>query len=406
MAGSSGKSFVRLSEHDLIPLPPGSELFLMPGRLPVGFDPIKKRFLPLEKDPWNPGVTPRAVAAFLAPAYTQTITAAFHKMAEASVLPLFSYTAVGWKDRGFLAAAFRVDPLQRQDLNQFDQAIIQKRTKQATSRSVNNRLLHHLANCALINCCPAARNLMLGRWEAPIPTSPSCNSRCIGCISYQPDGIVPATQERIKFVPEPGEIADVAVPHLESAPEGMISFGQGCEGEPLLQGMVLEKAIHLIRKQTSRGTINLNTNGSLPGVVRRLCDAGLDSVRISLNSFREPYYLRYYRPLNYTFSDVMESIRTVSDTGRFLSLNLLTFPGLTDQEEELEAIKRVMSESRIHLIQMRNLNIDPEIYLKAMKLHPGRPTMGIREVMVRIQLWFPYVKFGYFNPFLGNSTSS
>lgn len=400
MAGSSGGLFVRVPEQDINPLPKGSELFLMPGRLPVGFDPRKKCFVALERDPRNPRVIPRAVAAFLAPAHTQTLNAAFLKMDNAPVLPLFSYAAIGWENEEFFVTAFRVDPLQRQDCDQFDETLIRKRTEEIVSRNANNRLLRHLANCALINGCPAAKNLMLRRWEAAVPTSPVCNAGCIGCISSQPEGIVPATQERIKFVPTPGEIAEVAVPHLESAPEGMISFGQGCEGEPLLQGNVLQEAISLIRKHTSRGTINLNTNGSLPDVVRRLCDAGLDSIRVSLNSFREPYYLRYYRPQGYTYRDVLKSIHIASNAGIFVSLNLLTFPGFTDQEDELEAMKPIMSETRIHFLQMRNINIDPEIYQKAMKLSPVRPTIGIREAMNRIQSNFPQLRFGYFNPFL------
>ncbi|MCK4423827.1 MAG: hypothetical protein KAV18_07145 [Candidatus Omnitrophica bacterium] len=44
----------------------------------------------------------------------------------------------------------------------------------------------------------------------------------------------------------------------------VVSFGQGCEGEPLLVYKTLSQAIKLIRKQTKKGTINLNTNASRP----------------------------------------------------------------------------------------------------------------------------------------------
>ena len=39
MAGRSGNFFFRPEPEDLIPLPEGSELFLLPERLPVGFSP-------------------------------------------------------------------------------------------------------------------------------------------------------------------------------------------------------------------------------------------------------------------------------------------------------------------------------------------------------------------------------
>ena len=55
---------------------------------------------------------------------------------------------------------------------------------------------------------------------------------------------------RLSFVPTPQEIAEVAGPHLARAERGIASFGQGCEGEPLLQARVIEVAIRLIRART------------------------------------------------------------------------------------------------------------------------------------------------------------
>ena len=63
----------------------------------------------------------------------------------------------------------------------------------------------------------------------------------------------------------------VALPHLKEAEDAIVSFGQGCEGEPLMQWRLLEKSIRQMREKTDRGTINLNTNGSLPEKVRRSC---------------------------------------------------------------------------------------------------------------------------------------
>ncbi|MFN2369475.1 MAG: radical SAM protein, partial [Desulfurivibrionaceae bacterium] len=104
-------------------------------------------------------------------------------------------------------------------------------------------------------------------WEAPLPTSPVCNARCLGCISLQPSGCCPATQDRIDFTPTPEEIAEVAAPHLERVERGVVSFGQGCEGEPLMQAEIIEKSIGMIRARTGRGTINLNSNSGMPEAV-------------------------------------------------------------------------------------------------------------------------------------------
>ncbi len=118
-----------------------------------------------------------------------------------------------------------------------------------------------------------------------MPTSRTCNAGCVGCISWQPETTgVPASQDRLEFTPSAEEIAQFVVPHLETAPRPVASFGQGCEGEPLLAGHVIEEAIREIRSRTARGVINLNTNASRPDVLERLAAAGLDSIRVSLNS--------------------------------------------------------------------------------------------------------------------------
>ena len=399
MAGSSCGLFTRPHPEDLIELPPGSELFVLPERLPVGIEPATGEPALLEENPYGPGRV-QAVAAFMAPAHTATHTAAYQSRKKAPVLPLFAYTAVGWADGKFWAAGFRSDMDKRQDADQFDQDRINKKTQKRLKRLQHNRLIQHLGKCCLTYGCPAARNYFLGRWEAPLPTSPVCNAACIGCISLQPSGCCPATQDRIKFVPKPEEIAEIAVPHLEKAPRPVVSFGQGCEGEPLLQGATIEKSITLIRSRTSEGTVNLNTNASLPSVLEGIVNAGLDSIRVSMNSSRPELYTRYYRPKGYSFADVLESIDLVKKAGRHVSLNYFVLPGFTDSNDEYDSLSRLIERHSPDLVQLRNLNIDPEIYLQALKYEPDPKPMGIRNWHTRLRERFPALKFGYFNPFL------
>ena len=167
---------------------------------------------------------------------------------------------------------------------------------------------HHGERCALEWGCPNAQNLFLGRFEAPIALARSCNAACLACISEQPPDTVPSAQARLEFKPTLDEILELAVPHLERAPRAMISFGQGCEGEPLLEAERIAEAIRAIRARTARGSLHLNTNGSRPDALARLAAAGLDSVRVSLNSAREETYTPYYRPRTYRFRDVVESL--------------------------------------------------------------------------------------------------
>ncbi len=399
MAGSSGGRFAVPDPQDLIELPPGSELFVLPGRLPVGIDPVTRESVPMDRSPYDHQPV-QAVAAFMAPAHTAILTAAYQTADQAPVLPLFAYTAVGWYRGKFWAAGFRSDPDCRQDPGNFDQRLINRKTKKRLEQHPNNRLIQHLGKCCLTYACPAARNYFLDRWEAPLPTSPLCNANCAGCISLQPSACCSATQDRIQFVPTPAEIAEIAVPHLHSAPKPVVSFGQGCEGEPLLQAETLEKAIRLIRSQTTRGTINLNTNGSRPGAVRQLAGAGLDSIRISLNSARAEFHNRYSRPRGFSFQDVRDSIAIMKKMQRHVSLNYFVLPGFTDDPDEFAALCELVENHGPDLIQLRNLNMDPEVYFRTVEHQPARPPLGIRAWLKQLKKRFPALKFGYFNPAL------
>jgi wyosine [tRNA(Phe)-imidazoG37] synthetase (radical SAM superfamily) len=401
MAGMSNGHFFLPDREDLIPLPEGSELFLLPDRLPVGIDPESGDPLLLEENPYQKTSGIQAVAAFMAPAHTAVYTSAFTKKSQSSqTLPLFAYTAVGWMDDQFWVAAYRSDDDPRQDSLQFNQRIIDQNTTRKLAEFKNNRLIQHLGKCCLTYCCPAARNYFLGRWEAPLPTSPQCNARCIGCISLQPSGCCPSTQERITFVPTPGEISELAVGHLTSADRAIVSFGQGCEGEPLLQADTMTKAIATIRRKTKAGTINLNTNASLPEQVKRLADSGLDSMRVSLNSVQEKYYTPYYQPKNYSFENVKQSIRVMKDAGRFVSLNYFILPGFTDSTAEFDNLCSLIDKYSPDLIQLRNLNMDPHLYLQSINFPKKEKGMGIPRWQRQLKQSFPTLLFGYYNPAL------
>ncbi len=387
--------------EELIPLPPGSELFILPGTLPVGWDPRRKRFELFDADAGTgmSGQMPSAVAAFMAPAYTMTGICAFEKLDPASrPLPLFAYTAVGWWKGRFWVAGFRSDKDKRQDPERFDQDEVTRRTMALLKAHRKNRLIQHLGKCSLTYGCPAAKNLFLGRYEAPLPTSPVCNARCLGCLSKQPPEGPPATQDRISFVPRPAEIAETALLHIGRARRPVVSFGQGCEGEPLLQAETISKAVARIRKKSARGTINLNTNASRPDALNEVIEQGLDSIRISLNSVREPYYTAYYRPKGYAFSDVLGSWQLAKRCGLHVSLNLFVFPGLTDEEEEFATLCGMIEEYGLDLIQLRNHNIDPEWYLREIGYSPKGEGIGIYDLRKRLKKRFPALKFGYFNP--------
>lgn len=339
-----------------------------------------------------------AVAAFLAPAHTANLLTAFTTRPGAPALPLFSYAAVGFARGQHWAAARRVDPDPRQDPWRFDLPAIRRSVAEHLRRAPENTLLQQLRRCALEYHCRAAQNFFLARHEAPLPIATACNSRCLGCISLQPDGSFKAAHERLGQAPRPADVAAVALEHIRRVPQAVVSFGQGCEGEPLLMRGVIVETVRRIRAATSAGTINLNSNASLPAVVEELAESGLDSLRVSLNSVQRDRYDAYYRPQGYTLEDVFASMRVMARRRRFVSLNLLYFPGVTDRPEEVEALSSAIERGGVEMIQLRNLNIDPELYAAAMPDGAFGPGMGLDAFQRELRRRFPRLRFGYFNP--------
>jgi len=396
LAGRSGDQMVRPLPSELVPLPMGSQLFILPGRIPIGWDEGKGSFMLSERmEMGRKEMACTPVAAFLPPGYVRTLLPATQLMAKAPTLPLWAYSSVGWKDGRFWATGLLIDPNPHWHPKYFgNDRLLSRKIDQVLKKNIENRLLLQLSRCALEYHCFAAKNVFFQRWECPLPTSPSCNADCMGCISLQPSECCPASQERIQFVPTVQEVLDVALPHLEKAEDGIVSFGQGCEGEPLMQWQLLEKSIQKLREKTNRGTVNLNTNGSFPKRVRRLCEVGLDSIRVTLNSPHPDYYRRYHRPRGYAYKEIEDSLMVAKEKGVYTSINLLVFPGFTDREAEVAGLIALIKRTRVDLIQMRNLNIDPDLYLKEMGRGEG---MGISRMIETLKREFPSLQFGYFN---------
>lgn len=392
ITGRSGWDALPIPEDEWIELPNGGQLYELPGRRGIGID-VKTGEMRLCEKGW-------AVAAFIPPAHTGFYLAAYETEINAPTLPLFCYNATGWLNEKFYVPAVRIEQDIRQDCGGYDQLKVETGVQQTLQHFPHNRLVQHLANnCALTYQCPAARNYFLGRWECPIPTSPACNANCIGCISFQPeDEKIVSTQDRLTFKPSAEEIVEYTVPHLESAPYPIISFGQGCEGEPLLMWQTIREAIIEIRKHTQKGSININTNGSKPDAVKTLCEVGLDSIRVSLNSVRKHIYEPYYCPNNYSFEDITESLKIVNSYGGWTSINYFVFPGMTDSAEEYEALRKVIKNTGLKMIQWRNFNIDPDWYLSKINVTDTGECLGVKQLMELIRDEFPYLKYGYFNP--------
>ncbi len=397
MLGFSGSELVIIEEEDLIPMPEFSKLFYIPDSPPIGLDPdTGEAEIVSEIEVDGAIFTCSAVAAFLEPGFVRGHLPAADYAEKSLTLPSWAYGAVGFRDEGYWASGFSIEYNHRWDPANYDDRELIPAIQEFERGQSRGPLVKHLINCATENHCFAAKNLFLKRWEAPMPVSRRCNAACLGCLSLQKDPSFDASHDRISFTPSKEEIVLLAVEHLKDAPEPILSFGQGCEGEPLTEYRLISDSIREIRRQTDRGTINLNTNGSWPERVREVAQSGLDSIRISINSARPELYHAYYRPKKYDFNDVVESIALSERLGLYTMINYLVFPGITDQEEEVNALCGLIRKTGVNFLHLKNLCIDSALYLEKMPGSKGSG-MGIRRMVEFLRKEFPDLTLGYFN---------
>jgi len=355
---------------ELIPAPPGVVPMILPGRRPLTSDgPATRRF---------------TLATILPAGYTRLLVPAYAKDRGAPALPLFGYTFVAVVDDELHVAAMKTDESEDWRPRSFGEGELEAILDRRIASDPSNRVLRQVALCSREYGCFTAQNVFLERGEAALPVSPKCNARCVGCISEQePQAELPSPQRRIADDMSAAELARVAIYHLERVDDGIVSFGQGCEGEPLLRSIAIAQSIESIRAVRANGTINLNTNGSMAPALERCIDAGLQAVRVSLNSFRPAVYAAYYRPIGYSLDDVLESIALAVRRGLRVSLNLLTHPGVTDDADEIAAMEAFLRDVPVAMVQTRTLNIDPEWYFDAV----GRPRnpLGMRHAIQTIR---------------------
>ena len=386
--GASGARIVPCDRTNMIPLPPGSELMYLPGRTAMG---IKRN----GQVPMGRGR--QAVAAILPVGYTRLLLPAYQRASGAPVLPLFGYTAAAWGNGQIWVAAMQSDENSKWDPAKYNGKDLARRIAAVRKELPDNRLVEHLAHCSLEWHCCTAQNLFYRRWEAGIPTSQTCNANCLGCISLQPSECCPSPQSRITFSPSVAEVAAVSFYHLATAPDAIISFGQGCEGEPALAAATIAAAINQVRQKTSRGIFNINTNAGYTEGIRQVADAGIDSLRVSLISAREETHQAYYRS-SYSLEEVRASIRYAKQKGCHVSVNMLLFPGLNDQPSEITAWQELLRETGVDMIQLRNLNMDPDELRQALPFF-SVAGVGIPLMVRQLQDALPSLQFGSFSHF-------
>ncbi len=384
--GRSGSDIIDVLPEEWIPLPNGATLVSLPDTRPVGIDPITGEMAMYPQDVYS-------VGALLPQGYTRLMIPSYVKTDTTRVLPLFGYTATAWHNGQFYVAAEKTDAPDPWNPQNVDVGVLNASVKEILTKYPENRVYKHLSKCALEYECLTASNTFLRRLEGAVSVSYSCNAACFGCISEQPEESgFPAPQTRMNFKPEIDEIVQIMREQL-TAENRIITFGQGCEGEPSTQAKIIIAAMKQIRSETQNGYININTNGGLTDYLRAIVDAGLNLMRVSTISAIDEHYNAYYKPRGYDLKNVEKTIRYATDKGVYTSINYLIFPGVMDRQEELEAMIEFARRSGLRRIQLRNLNVDAEAYMKIVPSPQGE-IFGMKQAIQILRDELPQVSIG------------
>ncbi|HEY6537571.1 MAG TPA: radical SAM protein [Candidatus Dormibacteraeota bacterium] len=375
-----------------IPLPERATLMHLPERVALGRRVGDGAVAPVKQG----GL---AVAAVLPVGYLRLLFPAYLEMAgPRPTLPLYGYAAVADRDGEVVVAAARSDEFSPWTGRRPSPQRLRAAVERAQRQMPKSRVIGQLSVCALEHGCLTAQNTFLRRFEGALPTSAACNADCLGCISLQTDSGAPTPQPRMPRAPTAADLVEVGTYHLEGAAgqgeAGMVSFGQGCEGEPLLRERELVQVVTELRRRFPLATVHINTNGSDPAALGRLLEAGLNSCRISVFSFHQDLFAAYYRPRGYAITEVLECARVARRQGAQLTVNLLAFPGVSDTAGELDLTVRTLGELGVEQVQLRSLNVDP-LWLMS-RLPPLGAGQGLGCLTETLRQELPRVRLGNF----------
>jgi pyruvate-formate lyase-activating enzyme len=366
-----------------IRLPAGTEIVGLPERPALGLDRTGR--------PRPLGTGRFAVGAILPPGYLRTGLPAYADDERAPALRARGYAAVGADANGELVAAAILIDSEAAAADSRAAPDLAARLNASLRERPSSRVVRQLARCAREYRCRAAANTFMARHDCALPMAAPANERPSACLALRDDGDASPT-EPAAFHPSAEELAELAVAHF-GAGGTVAAFGRACEGEPLLAARTVESAIRLIREHPTRGTVHLETNGSIPAALRRLCDAGLDSVAVRVASVRAETYELLHRPSGYRFADVRTAISEAVARKVALALVLLALPGLTDRPREVEATLAVAAElPEGSTLMLRDLAADP---VRTLALLPSSEMpLGIERVVDRLRAEAPHLRLG------------
>src|SRR2546429_2521427 len=125
---------IPLREADLIALPDGATLSMMPNRLAVGQKRSGERQVLAKSRRW-------AVAALLPIGYTRTLLPAYEKLPDTDPLPFFGYSAVAGVNGHLYVAALKTDDPRKWHSRAFNRQKLERLVREKQENYPHNRII-------------------------------------------------------------------------------------------------------------------------------------------------------------------------------------------------------------------------------------------------------------------------
>src|SRR5256884_5984692 len=136
-----------LVSSDLIPLPDGVTLSMMPDRLAIGEKRSGERQVIHISRGW-------AAAALLPIGYTRTLLPAYEKVPNTEPLPFFGYSAIAGMNGRLYVAALQTDDPHKWHPRAFNKRTLTRLVHEKLVAYPHNRIVAQHAHCALNTSCP------------------------------------------------------------------------------------------------------------------------------------------------------------------------------------------------------------------------------------------------------------
>ena len=365
-----------------IPLPPDAQLIPLADRAAIGID-RRGQPRPLGAARW-------ALGAVLGPGYLRTHLPACAAAPDSAPLEPLTYAAVAADRAGeiVVGAVAMGAPAQGTVSGRVTDDDLASRITDRLRSEPSNRLLRQLVRCAREYECQAARNAFLGRGECALPLGAPSNDDARSSVALRRrDDRAPT--EPTAMLATAADAAAVANAHFRAGGTS-VSFGQACEGDPLLLVRTVAAAAALIARPGGTEIV-LRTNASSAAALARAADAGIDRVVVALASAHGPTYELVHAPSGHRWTDVRASLRDAATRKLALTIELLTLPGLTDREAEARELIALLGElpAGTALLPV-DLAADP--YALLARLPKDGDTIGIAALLERLRVEAAHVR--------------